>query len=237
MKPHPLIASLVIGLSALSHAGGAAAAPIVLSTLPSWDGNESIGDFGAAGFSAWGQFFRAPTGVNRMLDFTFVLSDALQGSGTTPVPVTFQAYLVPYDIAGRRITGPALYTSAPVTVPLTDGLQFVPYTFDMDVEVAAASGYLMFMFANNYDVRIPLDSRLRIATAGESLPVGAYNTVRDADASLDTVLAAQWFSLAGPDLAFSATFDNRPTDVPEPGTLALLAGAGLAGGWMRRRRA
>ena len=125
----------------------------------SWDGSSSIGDFGSSGFSGWGQFLVAPTGSNRLLDFTFLLSDALKGSNTNAVPVEFTAHLVQYNPFTRFIVGPLLYSSAPVTVPLTAGLDFHTYTFDIDAEVTAGSTYMMFLFATNFELRIPDDSR------------------------------------------------------------------------------
>jgi hypothetical protein len=214
-----------------------AAAPIVVSTLSSWNGSASIGDFGSSGFSAWGQFFVAPTGTNRLINFTFLLSDAIQGGNTNPVPVVMQAHLVPYNPLTRLITGPTLYSSAEITVPVTSALQFELYKFDVDAAVIAGSTYMMFLFANNFELQIPDDSRLRLATAGSDLAGGAYNTPASAFADLDTALASQWRFTAGTDLAFAATFDNRPTTpIPEPDGLLLLATAGAAGLWAARRR-
>lgn len=215
----------------------APAAPIVVSTLPSWNGSASIGDFGSSGFSAWGQFFVAPTGTNRLIDFTFLLSDGVHGSNTNPVPVVMQAHLVQYNPLTRLIIGPTLYSSAEITVPVTSALQFELYKFDVDAAIIAGSTYMMFLFANNFELEIPDDSRLRLATSGSDLAGGAYNIPMSAIADLDTALASPWRFTAGTDLAFSATFDNRPTaPVPEPDALLLLATAGAAGLWAARRR-
>ena len=49
--------------------------------------------------------------------------------------------------------------------------------------------------------------------------------------------ANPWRFTAGDDLAFSATFETRPTvAVPEPGGVLSLAAAGAAGVWVSRRR-
>lgn len=236
MKRMGLFAILLLALGGLTR--GSVAAPVVVSTLSSWDGSASIGDFGAAGFSGWGQFLQAPTGTNRMLDFTLVLGDALNGANTTPVPVEFQAHLVQYDPITRRVLGPDLYTSAVITVPLTSVPQFSLYKFSMDVVVNAGDTYMMFLFANNYTLQIPNDSRLRLTTASTDLAGGSYNIPMFADGDLASMYSGQWRQTAGPDLAFSATFDNRPTTaVPEPAGLLLLAAAGSGGVWVSRRRA
>ncbi len=236
MKRIGLLAILLLAFGGLTR--GAVAAPVVVSTLSSWNGTASIGDFGASGFSGWGQFLKAPTGTNRMLDFTFVLSDALNGSNTTQVPVEFQAHLVPYDPITRRVLGPDLYTSAAITVPLTSDLEFSQYKFSMDVAVNAGDTYMMFLFANNYTLQFPNDSRLRLATATTDLAGAAYSVPLSADSDLASTYSGRWSSTAGPDLAFSATFDNRPTRaVPEPASGLLVAAAGCAGLWMSRRRA
>lgn len=235
MKSITLMAFLACTLAGAVR--DAPAAPIVVSTLPSWNGSASIGDFGSSGFSAWGQFFVAPTGTNRLIDFTFLLSDAIQGGNTNPVPVVMQAYLVQYNPLTRLIIGPTLYSSAEITVPVTSALQFELYKFEVDAAIIAGSTYMMFLFANNFELQIPDDSRLRLATSDSDLAGSAYNIPMSAFADLDTALASPWRFTAGTDLAFSATFDNRPTaPVPEPDALLLLATAGAAGLWAARRR-
>lgn len=215
----------------------AQAAPVVVSTLSSWDGTTSIGDFGSSGFSGWGQFLRAPTGTNRMLDFTFLLSDAIQGSGTNMIPVEMQALLVKYNPLTRYIEGPVLYRSNVISVPVTTGLEFKEYTFDFDVAVNAGDTYMMFLFATNFDLTIPDDSRLRLATVGNVLSGAGWNIPASAFGDLDETLKNQWRFTANEELAFSATFDFREVStVPEPSTALLLASASLAGIWASRRR-
>jgi hypothetical protein len=120
---------------------------------------------------------------------------------------------------------------------VTSALQFELYKFDVDAAVIAGSTYMMFLFANNFELQIPDDSRLRLATSDSDLAGSAYNIPMSAFADLDTALASQWRFTAGTDLAFSATFDNRPTaPIPEPDGLLLLATAGAAGLWAARRR-
>ena len=55
----------------------------------------------------------------------------------------------------RTLVDPVLYSSPAQTVPLTDNLSFVQYTFAPDIEVVAGATYLLFLFANNYDLVIP----------------------------------------------------------------------------------
>lgn len=106
MKSITLMACLACTLTGATR--DAAAAPVIVSTLPSWNGSASIGDFGSSGFSAWGQFFVAPSGTNRLLDFTFLLSDGVHGSNTHPVPVVMQAHLVQYNPLTRLVIAPTL---------------------------------------------------------------------------------------------------------------------------------
>ena len=220
----------------------AAAAPTIVSTVPSWNGSSSIGDFGSSGFSAWGQTVTAPTGVNRLLDFTFYLSDGIQGTTTiggdpiTPVPVEFQAHVVEFNLATRTLVGPVLYTSDPVTVPVTSGIEFDAYTFSTDIAIEAGSAYLLFLFANNYELTIPDDSRLRMASPNANVyGGGSYAIHFPADGNFNSLFSGSWSGGlgVGPDLAFSATFDE--VTVAEPGTLAIL-GLGLAALGLNRRR-
>lgn len=229
--------ALLAALPLCAAISQAPAAPVVISTLSQWDGSTSIGDFGASGFSTWGQFVTAPAGTNRLVDFTFVLSDARNGSNTTPVPVKFQAHVAEYNPSTRRIVGPNLYSSAEVTVPVTDELDFDSYTFSPGIAVTAGSVYLMFLFANNYELQLPNDSRLRVATQNTDVYAGgAMNFHQPADSDFESLFTSPWFYISGPDLAFSATFDQRPARVPEPWSLLLIASAGLAANAARRPR-
>ena len=105
----------------------------------------------------------APAGTNLLLDFTFVVSDARQSTNPrpiagllpNPVPVNFQSHVVRYDMFTRTLIGPVLYSSPAQTVPLTDNLSFVQYSFAPDIEVVRGTTYLLFLFANNYDLTIP----------------------------------------------------------------------------------
>jgi hypothetical protein len=172
-----------------------------------------------------------------MLDFTFLLSDAIQGSGTNNIPVEMEALLVKYNRFTRFIEGPVLYRSEVLSIPVTTGLEFEEYTFDIDVAVNPGDTYMMFLFARNFELTIPDDSRLRLATVGNVLGGAGWNIPLSAFSDLDEMLSDQWRFTENEELAFSATFDFRDVNtVPEPSSALLLATAGLAGVWASRRR-
>jgi hypothetical protein len=151
-----------LGLLALVAATQSVSAePVIVSNLSAWDGASRTGNFGASGFSTWGQTVLAPAGTQRLVDFTFMISDAIQGTsrGEVPVPVEFHAYVAEFNPVTRRIIGPLLYTSEQVTVPVTDGWEFNPYTFTPDIPVTAGATYLLFLFTDNYELGLPSDSR------------------------------------------------------------------------------
>ena len=226
----------------------AATAPVVVSTLGSWDGSSSIGDFGSSGFSSFGQSVLAPVGTNRLTSFTFELSDAIQGSFSTPngivpgvpVPVQFHANVVQFNPANRTIFGPVLYASDVITVPLTDALAFSAYTFSPDIAVTSGASYLLFLFADNYTLDAPNDSRLRLGSSNTNVYAGGgYAYHFPADGDFNSLFTGSWTggTVAFPDLAFSATFDQVDVAaVSEPGTLAALAlGLAMLGAARRRQ--
>lgn len=215
------------------------AASVTVSNFAGWNGTTDIGDFGASGFSAWGQFFTVPTGMNRLDSFTFYLADALNGSNTQPVAVRFQAHLVAYDPPTRLVTSGLLWSSSEMEIPVTGTPVFSPYTFSPGATVTAGGVYQMFLFANNYELQQPLDSRLRLASSPLGVSTyegGAQNFPLNASGSLSEILADPWRVTAGFDLIFSATFSDTATpSVPEPAPLALAGIAAVAGVVARRR--
>lgn len=92
----------------------------------------------------------APAGTNLLLDFTFVVSDARQSANLrpitgllpNPVPVNCQSHVVRYDMFNRTLIGPVLYSSPAQTVPLTDNLSFVQYSFAPDIEVVRGATWV-----------------------------------------------------------------------------------------------
>lgn len=222
---------------ALAAACPATAAPISISTIPSWDGSNSFGDFGASGFSAWAQEIKAPAAAAKLVDFTFIVSDALQGGGTTPVPVEFTAHVAQYNPFTFTLTGPLLYSSASYTVPVTPGLAFSSFTFTPDIPVVGNASYLLFLFATNYTLQQPNDSRLRMAyVPGNVYPDGLQRIHQPFDGDLNSLFTGGWGTPGG-DLAFSATFDDTaPTAVDEPGMLGLMCLGGVALAFARRKQ-
>ena len=151
------------------------------------------------------------------------------------------AHVVRYDMNTRTLVGPVLYSSPAQTVPLTDNLSFVQYTFAPDIAVVAGERYMLFLFANNYDLAIPDDSRLRMATTNASLYAdGGEGFGINANSDFNGLFAnGAWFGgfTTSPDLAFAATFDNVtvPTAVSEPGSLPIMGAALVALAAMGRR--
>jgi hypothetical protein len=105
----------------------------------------------------------ALAGARTLVDFTFVLADRhdMSAPGALFEPVVFHAHVAEFDPATGTL-GSLLYTSAQIVIPLFD--EFRDYTFTPGISVVSGSTYLLFLFADNYTLEPPYDSRLRLAT-------------------------------------------------------------------------
>jgi PEP-CTERM motif len=207
-----------------------------IDTTPGFAFNIGIGRFGEQFVSGetletFGQTFRAPTGFTRMDDFTFW---ARASNG--PDGIDFAGYLMEWNNATNRATGPILYQSTQRTLALGPTSPFTPFVFTTGgILLDATKQYVAFLSSSAF-----LDGiegygflgylRADVYTDGKAVFLNS-------DSSLSSFTTAPWGAPtpAGVDLAFRANFAAAGA-VPEPSTYGLLGAALLGGAIVLRRR-
>jgi hypothetical protein len=230
-----------VGLAAvLSLMAAKARANIVVSTIPAWDGISSVSPWGPTSSGAsgtYGQTFLDPAGNPVLQSMTFEISDQF-------FSIPFRAYVYQWDMANKGLTGPALFTSAPMTVNAAAGFQAVTVNTG-GVTLTPGSEYVAFFSTIGEG---------GAGNASASWGLVSSNPYTDGTfvfnnsqtlSGLSVPANPAWNTIGGGppgdfgDLAFSLSFTGSTAAVPEPATLApavlaALAGAGLA--WRKRRR-
>ncbi len=211
-------------LAALALAAPASAVTII-ETLSSWNGTQTIGNFGETNTATYGQVITA-AGPDTVLDaFTFYLDDF----EADPDVVDFEAFVWQWD--GFKAVGPALYQSAPMSTTNNGGAGGLePITITTGgVELTAGLQYVLSLSASNlFDGSVGRAVWGTInsgASSPDTYPGGNFVFMNNG-ANLGQLFTQNWSQRSG-DTAFSATF-SAPVAVPEPTTASLL-GLGLLG--------
>jgi hypothetical protein len=214
----------------------ACGAQTTYSTVPDWNGINSVSPWGAFNTATYGQTFIAPLVDNILEDFTFFIT------GNT---VTWQykamvfAWSGPMTGSGGQAVGPALYSSPSRTlvgtsafqsvtentggVALTPGGQYVAlFTVSDPVDYAATNGVGSWGLLN-------------FGTHGSNNGGGGFVFYNNGN-NFGDLNTTTWDTFGDfGDAAWVANFRSG-NPVPEPGTAALFAGALLGGGLLVRSR-
>jgi hypothetical protein len=184
----------------------------------------SVGPFTRAtsGFQSIGQSFTVPPITTQLATFSLSLSNFFNGSA-----VRFDAYLMAFDTATRRVTGSALWSSLNQSGSGND------FAFDMrtfntgNVNLMAGSTYL-FLLSTSAQPGAPEDAGNLVGASDVDAYAGGSLWIAANGGSLSALQAAGAFSTVpgAADIGFTAVFTSAQQVVPEPANV-LLTGAGL----------
>ena len=111
---------------------------LAINTYPDWDGSSSIFAFGCEASTEYGQVITIPTFRNSLGNFTFWMAN-YAGSGS----LVMRGEVYQWDPANARVTGSAVWESAPRTVNFKDA-NFHHETFQANVAVTPGAQYVVF---------------------------------------------------------------------------------------------
>ncbi|MBG1265378.1 PEP-CTERM sorting domain-containing protein [Nostoc sp. WHI] len=200
-----------------------AQAQTIIDTTPSWNGTDSIIEFGEFDTATYGQTFTVGSD-NILNDFTFFLNDFDRQSDV----VDFAAYVAEWD--GSKATGSILYQSVPQSTTNAPG--FEQFTFNTGgIGLTSGKQYVAFLSASNF-----FDGTSGLAGLGAILFQDVYSGGdfvfynNGSDFSLLTQNA--WDGGVGNgfgESAFKASFSQKIASVPEPTTMLGVLAFGALG--------
>lgn len=198
--------------------------------------SSAIGPFtkAAPGFQTLGQSFMAPGVVVRLQSFSLSFTNFFNGAA-----LRFDAYLYAFDVANRRLSGNALWSSTNVAGSGND-FDFDLRTFATgNVRLAPSTIYMFLITTSTQGSTVPDDAANQVGISTGNAYTGGTLWIAENGSNPGRLLDSNAFtdvgSADGLDAAFSATFAVDEQVVPEPTTL-LLTGAGLIGLVITARR-
>lgn len=191
---------------------------VAQTTITSRPAGGTVSPFGRPDTATYGQTFVAPLVDNVLDSFDFDLYDGVD---------TFKFYVMEWD--GSKATGPILYESSTLTGP--GGL--TTYTINTGgVSLVGGGSYVGFISTS----ALPGNTGASFSYLGSvDYTDGRFVFLNNGpDAGQWTTTS--WNYFGSTDWAFTAKFSPGSPAVPEPGTVAMLAGMGGAALLVIRRR-
>lgn len=217
---------ILVWASVLLAPLASAFAATIIDTTP---GNLPISSFGESGsVSIIGQTVTVPAVDQVLTDFTFYVDDSL--APFAPGFVKFNAYVYAWDNVNNLVTGPALFTSAPMSTSNNGGLNgYEPLTANTGNLSLSPGGTYVLLFSALSQFDGIIDGSAWRWRSGD--PYNGGIAIFYANA-----INGAGDKPVGLDMEFKATFVSET--VPEPSSLALAA-LGVLGsllGWRRRKQ-
>lgn len=226
--------SLVSALAVASMAASAHAA-IMIDTLGSWDGLKFVEPFGGSGVGStgvYGETFVAPS--NAINSFTFEVNDlGTQLNGVYAQVYAWNGPLLGGAVTAQGATGPALFSSGPMTINGQLGFQSITINTG-STPLLQGQNYVILLTDTSSDhgaAEFGLVNGVNISNNGG---MNFFNN----NWTLDSIATNNWVDVNFGSMAFSATFAASHTGgIPEPATwVFMLLGIGAIGFAARRGR-
>lgn len=228
----------LVAIAMLGMAGAAGATPLIDTTAGA---SGAVVFFGEGATATYGQTFTVTGAETRLDSFSFWLNDSLN-----PDYVDFSAYVYAWD--GAKATGPALFTSTPVSTTNNGGSDgWEMFAFDTGgIGLVSGAQYVAFLSASGaFDGQTGNASMW--ADSANPYAGGTFVFMKNGS-NFPLLLSNNWSVVSGLDAAFIGSFSDpdppvTPTlvvldrvEVAEPASLALLGIGLVALGAARRRR-
>ena len=207
---------------------GSSASAVSIDTTPSWDGFNSIYDWGPLqATKSYGQVI-TPNTDGSLTDFTFYINPYSSNG-----PISYQARVYQWDSVAWGPTGSSIYNSGTLSFSGTSGT-FSPVTINTGgVSVSANTPYVLFFSTiGETQYSQTQSSTTEWGFIGSDVYSGGSFVFSNNSSSFTAPWDSRSFT-ATDDLAFKANIADAPSNVPGP--LPIL-GVAAAFGFSRKLR-
>jgi uncharacterized protein with beta-barrel porin domain len=181
-----------------------------INTVPQWNGTSFISSWGVPNTATYGQTFTPNSAQTTLSGFTMYLN---QSSGTAP---NYQAFVYAWDSVNSRISGPALFTSAPLVAPTTGVGVFAPVAINTgSVTLTPGQQYVLFLTTSSQVNGANGVYRYGALTNNTAIPNGQF-VFQNNGTNFGNLSTTTWSNI-GEDLAITISLSGFLAALLPPG--------------------